>query len=508
MQDSPTEFPRRLSKSKLISFRQCPKRLWLELHRPELAEVSASAQAIFRTGHQVGDLARALYDQNRIGILIDKDVLGVDGAIAETQAILSRRLPIFEAGLAGGGGLAFADILLPAKDNAWRMVEVKASASVKEYQREDVAIQAYVAKSAGVALTSVAVAHIDSKWTYAGDGDYRGLLREVDCSDEAFSRSGEVSEWVRQAHEVAWTDQEPAIKPGSHCTEPFECGFANHCNEHGSPAVHPVRWLPRIQAKELKTYLAEHAVAEMSDVPAELLNEQQLRVKECTIRNETFFDSEGARRDLDRWPLPVKFLDFETIMFAVPIWAGTRPFQQIPFQFSLHHVGEGGEVDHTSFLDLSGSDPSHAFACALLWAAQGSDPVFVYNAAFEATRIEELALRFPELAVPLSDLRQRLVDLYPIALRRFYAPSQQGSWSIKRLLPAVVPSLTYEDLDGVADGGMAQEAYLKAISAECSPEWREDLRRELLRYCRLDTWGMVKIWEVFSGSTSNLKDLE
>lgn len=491
---------RLLSKSKLVAFRQCEKRLWLEVHRPDLADVSAKSEAIFRTGHQVGDIARQLYDPCGEGALLDLKMEGVGPALDRTRQVLQAGKPVFEAGFAAAGALAFSDVLLPTGGGAWRMVEVKASASVKDYQRDDVAIQSFIARAAGLELSGVAVAHIDSKWTYPGGGVYQGLLKEVDLSAEAFSRQGEVKTWINAAQQVAAASSPPDIQPGRHCNDPFECGFAHHCNAGGRPAEFPVEWLPRIQARDLKTFIAENEVSDMRQLPRELLNEVQNRVRDCTLRGEVYFDAEGSRSDLARHPLPALFLDFETISFAVPAWAGTRPFQQIPFQFSIHRLDAGGDLQHAEFLDLSGEDPSKRFAETLVRACGSTEPVFVYNAGFEGARLSELAFRFPGLGESLLSIKSRLVDLWPIAVRRYYHPMQQGSWSIKELLPAVAPELRYDDLEGVADGRMAQDAFLEAIQADTSADRQEALRQQLLRYCGLDTLAMMRVWEVFSGT--------
>jgi hypothetical protein len=211
-----------------------------------------------------------------------------------------------------------------------------------------------------------------------------------------------------------------------------------------------------------------------------------------------YLDLEGAKGELAAYPLPAYFLDFETISFAVPIWAGTRPYQQIPFQFSVHRLAADGSLDHSEFLDISGSDPSGILAERLLEACGTSGPVFAYNAAFESTRIADLGSRFQHLQGELAALRSRLVDLLPVVARRFYHPSQQGSWSLKQVLPALVPALSYAALDGVADGQMAQDAFLEAIAEKTTTERRNELRNQLLAYCKLDTLATVRIWEALN----------
>ena len=203
--------------------------------------------------------------------------------------------------------------------------------------------------------------------------------------------------------------------------------------------------------------------------------------------------------DLAKYLLPAYFLDFETIQFAVPIWRGTRPYQQITFQFSLHIINESGALEHIEFLDISGNDPSESFAQALIQACGDNGPIFVYSAGFETARIRELAERYPQFSDQLLAINLRVVDLLPIAREHYYHPSQQGSWSIKKVLPAVVPELRYDSLDGVQDGGMAMGAFLESIHPDTSAERRAQIEQQLLEYCKLDTYAMVRLWQVFSG---------
>lgn len=496
---------RNLSKSKLLAYRQCPKRLWLEIHKPELREDSSATQASFAIGNKVGDIARSLYDPTGKGQLINPQVEGFSAAFARSKALLSGANPIFEAGFAAEGALAFADVMLPVQadgDPAWRMIEVKSSTSVKDYHRDDVAIQAYVARSSGVALNAISLAHINTQWVYPGDDDYRGLLKEHDLSSEAFSRAEEVKGWIAAAQDIAANTTEPEIDTGHHCNDPFACGFLNYCNREKVQAEYPVTWLPRIQAKALKTLIEVEGIGDMRDVPDKLLNARQRRVKTHTLNNEIYFDAPGAVADLSIHPLPGYFLDFETIQFAVPIWKGTRPYQQIPFQFSLHRLSRENELDQKSFLDLSGNDPSRAFAESLIAACDESGPVFVYNAGFETARIRELAARFPPLKIPLLAINARVVDLLRVAEKHYYHPQQQGSWSIKKVLPAVAPDLSYETLDGVQNGGMAMEAFLEAIASTTTGTRKAEIEKQLITYCGLDTFAMVRLWQFFSGHGS------
>ena len=493
---------RTFSKSKLLALRQCPKRLWLEIHRPDLREDSAATQESFQIGHQVGDIAQRIYDPEGLGALIDVQTEGFSRAFERSTELLHTTQAIFEAGFSAGGALAFADVMLPEQTDGkqvWHMVEVKSSASVKDYYRDDVAVQAFVAQSAGVPLQSISLAHIDSSWTYPGNDDYRGLLKENDLTAEAFSRTEEVKAWITQAQLVTASPVEPAIEIGAHCDAPFACGFYDYCSRNEPKPQYPVYWLPYIGAKAGK--LAEQGVIDLRNVPDDLLNTRQQRVKTHTLANTVFFDAAGAATDLAVHSLPAYFLDFETIQFAVPIWQGTRPYQQNTFQFSLHTLSESGQLEHTEFLDLSGNDPSEPFTHALIAACGERGPVYVYNAGFETARMNELAIRYPQFSVALLAINARVVDLYPIARERYYHPSQQGSWSIKKVLPAVVPELRYDALDGVQDGGMAMEAFLEAIHPDTNPERKNQIEQQLLAYCKLDTYAMVRLWQVFACRT-------
>jgi hypothetical protein len=494
-----------LSKSKILAYRQCPKRLWLEIHRRELRQDSTATQSSFDVGNQVGDIARRIYDPKGKGVLIDLQSEGFPTAFERTAELLSTSQPIFEAGFSAGGALAFADVLKPTRKGGkrtWRMIEVKSSTRVKAYHRDDVAIQAYIARTAGVAISSVVLAHLDSSWAYPGEDNYQGLLVENDLTDDAFGRESEVREWIVEAQTIANKRKEPKINTGCHCDDPYECGFLSYCQSQEPQPEFPVSWLPRVQAKKLNDFIEDNGVTDLRDVPDELLNERQRRVKKHTLSGIAFFDAAGAATDLAPHKLPAYFLDFETIQFAVPIWKGTRPYQQIPFQFSMHRISRTKKLEKNSFLDLSGADPSKAFVEALIEACGERGPIFVYNAVFETTRINELANSFTRFKRPLLAINKRIVDLLRIAEERYYHPNQHGSWSIKKVLPAAIPDLSYDDLEGVQDGGMAMCAYLEAI-APGTPKVRKDqISQQLTNYCDLDTFAMVRLWEFFQ-SISN-----
>jgi predicted RecB family nuclease len=500
----------KLSKSKILAFRQCPKKLWLEIHQPSLKEDSAFTQTSFEAGQKVGEIARQLFDPKGRGQLIEIGKKGVAQALAKTEELLTTVTaktanPVFEAAFEAQNTVVFADAILPQKKLdklVWRMVEVKASTRVKESHRDDIAVQAYIAKSAGMKLHSVAIAHIDGEWTYPGANKFNGLLKEEDFTKEVIEREPEVAEWITKSLAIAEQATEPVIATGRQCNSPVVCGFQAYCGKNEVKAQYPISLMPGSGSPEYKTFIATHGVTELKDVPDKLLSMRQLRVKQHTLNGTTYFDAAAASTELKTHTLPAYFLDFESIQFAIPIWKSTKPYQQMPFQFSLHTLSKKSELSHQSFLDLSGKDPSKAFAQALaesLGATTG--PIYVYNAAFERSRIVELATRYAVYREALMALTERLVDLLKIAEKHYYHPDQKGSWSIKKVLPTIAPDLRYDALEGVQDGGMAMTAYAEAIAPATTPERKAEIELQLQKYCELDTLAMVRIWSFFSGKT-------
>lgn len=492
---------RNLSKSKIIAYRQCPKRLWLEIHRPGLRDDSAS-EMVFAIGNQVGDVARRIYDTAGSGRLIDFNEIGWDAAYAETSSWLAgTAAPLFEAAIRIEGAMALADVMLPEpRENVirWHMIEVKSTTGVKDYHRDDLAVQTYIATTAGFELASASLVHVDSSFVYPGGGDYLGLLKAVDLTDEVRAKAGEVATWIAEAQKVTALDAEPMIETGPHCSDPFGCPFRHHCDRDKPAAEFPLSSLHRLGARQ-RDELEALGYDDLRNVPDEMLSSVNQMIKTQSLAGEAWFDAVGAAADLKPHTGIAYFLDFETIGFGVPIWKGTRPYQQLPFQFSLHIVTTGGEMEHKEFLDISGNDPGEAFARTLIEYCGTNGPVFVYNAGFENGVMRGLAERFPDLNSSLLSIVDRVVDLLPITRNRYYHPDQHGSWSIKAVLPAVCPDLAYDSLDGVQHGQAAQSAFLEAMTPETTPERKAEIERQLLAYCKLDTYAMVRLWEVFSG---------
>jgi len=486
--------PPRLSKSRILSGLQCERRLWLESWRRDLLDIDATQQRRFDIGNELGELARELYGP---GVLVGH-VDNVPAALAETASLLSqRKVPpvIFEAAFSHDGVVVRADVMRRVR-GGWDLIEVKASTSVKDYYLNDCAVQAYVLEGSGISLKGIRLAHVDSSFVYTKAGDYRGLLVEEDVEASARERMAEVPGWIRTFRRMLGRE-EPAIATGKHCHEPFECSFFDHCKgQEPADAEYPLWILPH--RGKLADALAEEGYRDLRDVPLQRLEKPlHQRVHQATTSGHPFLDK-AVRAICCKLHYPRYFLDFETIDFAVPNWVGTRPYQQVPFQWSCHVQRRDGSLDASGFLDLSGQSPVRPFAKSLLKTLGKRGPILVYNQAFEASRVKELAAMLPDIGQHLLALIDRMVDLLPIARDHYYHPAMKGSWSIKAVLPTIAPELTYDSLEEVGDGGEAQQAYLEAIAPQTTVERRGILEQALLRYCGLDTLALVRLMTVFS----------
>lgn len=479
-----------LSKSKILLNRQCPRRLWLQTFKPELAIEDESSIARFRDGNAVGDIARKLYPN---GVYIES--LNQDIALHETVAALERgSVPVFEAAFKAKDVLVRVDVLLP-EGEGFRLIEVKSSTSMKDYHLDDVKIQSWVMENAGVPPTHVALAHVNSEFIYPGNLEYQGLLAEVDLSAEVKKSMAEVDEWVESAKKTIGLRDEPLIEPGAQCSTPFGCSFQGYCSPREEGVEYPVEILP--YGKALAAKLRAEGFKDLRDVPAERFeNSKHIRVHRSSLSGQSELDNEATRL-VQSLPYPRYYLDFETIAFAVPIWANTSPYIQLPFQWSCHIEDCQGKISHQEFLDTTGDDPRRDFAVSLVKALGDRGPIIVYNAPFEGARMKELAASFPDLANPLLAAADRLFDLLPIARNHYYHPAMKGSWSIKAVLPTIAPELNYSNLL-VGNGGMAQDAYRAIINPETDSEKRKQMHDGLLRYCEQDTLAMIKIAHVFA----------
>ena len=491
----------RLSKSRIMSSLQCLKRVHLEINRKELVHHSKATEAAFALGHKVGDIAIQIYggakSEDNGGAFIEYNGGNFSGALTQTEELMTSmfRAPIFEATLQHDGVLVREDVLLPcdvSEGNSWRIVEVKASTKVKPEHIHDCAVQAWVHLGAGHPLSHISLAHINNQFLYAGDGNYQGLLIEHDLTDQVFELLHSVPIWVERAREAV-SGPMPEIPVGQHCTSPYECPFLDYCWPNDSEF--PIAGLGGAK-KKLGVWVMD-GYRDIRDVPSsEISSETQLRIHRVTMEGVAEL-LPGARAFVEALAYPRFYLDFETVGPAIPVWAGTRPYQALPFQWSCHIERAPGVMEHAEFLNLSGEPPMRALAEQMIMDLETEGPVLMYT-PYERRVIQGLAEMFPDLAGALQAIDTRLVDLHPVTRVNYYHPDMLGSWSIKAVLPTIAPDMDYAQLEGIQEGTGASLAYLEAIDPETATARREEIRKDLLKYCKHDTEAMVRMVAYFA----------
>ena len=475
-----------------MSALQCPKRVHLEVHRRDLIDYSPAREAIFQQGHDVGDIAIKLYDDGQ-GTFIDYNGGSLAPAIAKTKHLMGGlfKTPIFEATIQHDDVLVREDVLLP-DGHSWRVVEVKASTKLKPEHINDCAVQAWVHQGAGYPLSNIALAHIDNQFVYQGDGNYAGLLVEEDLTERVLALQPMVPQWADRARE-AIDGPEPKIAVGSQCTSPYECPFIDYCWPRN--AKYPVDGMTGSR-KKFGEWVA-CGFDDIRDVPTDVItSETQLRVHRITCE-ETPELLPGAAEFVENLAYPRYYLDFETINPGIPAWKGTRPYQQIPFQYSCHIEEGPGQMRHVEFLDLTAIPPMRDLAEQMIADLGTAGPILMYS-NFERRVITGLAERFPDLSDALLALVERLVDLLPVVRANYYHPDMLGSWSIKAVLPCIAADMKYADLEGIKEGTAASIGYLAAINPDTGPTDSARIEQELRTYCRFDTEAMVRLVHFFA----------
>ncbi len=488
---------RQLSKSRIMSSLQCLKRVHLEVNRKDLARYSRATEAAFAVGHQVGALAVEVYGGEN-ATFIEYNGGSFAPALKKTGELMNSlfRAPVFEATLQHGGVLVREDVLIPVEtdgSDSWRVVEVKASTRVKPEHIHDCAVQAWVHLGAGYPLESISLAHIDNQFVYGG-GDYDGIFTEHDLTGQVMDLQPAVPIWVEQAREAV-SGPMPEVPVGQHCSQPYECPFIDYCWPNHTR--YPIAGLGGSK-KKLGVWVMD-GYCDICDVPSwEITAESQLRIHRVTLSGKPELLPD-ARRFTESLPYPRFYLDFETAAPAIPVWPGTRPYEVLPFQWSCHVERAPGVLEHAEFLDLSGEPPMRPLAERLIRELEREGPVLMYT-SYERGVIESLAAMFPDLAGALLDIVGRLVDLHPVTRASYYHPDMLGSWSIKAVLPTIAPDMDYAGLEGIQEGNAASAAYLEAIDPRTGHERKEEIRRELLKYCRHDTEAMLRLVQFFADS--------
>lgn len=474
-----------LSKSKYLNGIQCPKLLWITVNEPDrLPEIDAATQRIFDQGHLIGDLAKHLFPE---GINIPYENF-LENILATKEALELRRT-VFEAGFKAKNLFARADALKPSGKDAWDIIEVKSSTGVKDINIQDVAFQKYCYQKAGLEIDRCYIMHINNTYVRKGDIDPLKLFAIVDITDDVMLELSNVPDRIEDMQAVIKATECPEVSIGGHCSTPYECALAE-CWQ-GLPD-HNVFTLYR--GGKLCTDLYNQGIFSIQDIPSTCkLSAKQKIQFDCVKNNEAYTDRGDIKAFLSSLENPLYFLDFETIGTAIPLFDGTKPYQNIPFQFSLHYLpGDGSELKNYSYLADGPDDPRPSLLDNLRKYIENTGSIIAYNKSFEQSVLNDLSKAFPERQGWIEDVISRLVDLLtPFRNFDYYHPAQNGSASIKHVLPAITGN-GYEGLT-IAQGNDASLAYLTMTYGEMPEEEKAVVRDDLLKYCRLDTEGMVRI---------------
>ena len=483
-----------LSKSLYIRGLQCEKSLWLKKKKPGVLQApDDGAQAIFDTGTSVGELACKLFSGGeRIEYTGD-----FNAQMAKTKELIEYGAKvIYEATFCFDGILAMVDILC-VREGGLVINEVKSSTSVKEVYIDDAAIQYYVISSLGYNVSAVNIIHIDNSYVRGEKLELEKFFHAEDVTEQIMQKQAEIPQILNKFEEILSKNVEPEVDIGPHCSDPYNCDAWEYCwcEQRGIPE-YSIFNISRLR-NDKKFNLYKNGVVKFEDIKDldKFNTSQQIQIR-SELSQGQIIDKDAIKEFLDTLSYPLYHLDFETFQQAVPEFVGLRPYEQIPFQFSIHKEDGKGNLEHFEFLAEVGADPRYELALNLIKFIPQDACVLAYNMSFEKRVIRQLALNYPQISNELMAIHDNIKDLMaPFASKNYYHPKMQGSYSIKYVLPALVPEFesAYRDLNLIHNGGEAMQAY--EGMAYMLADDREAYKKALLAYCKLDTLAMVKVLE-------------
>ena len=492
-----------LSKSRYCKAVQCKKIIWLKKYKPEYA-IQKAKDTVLNNGTAVGQLAKELFGKYE-DIEFNENL---DIMIKQTQELLNNKPnTITEASFNYNNNFCSVDILKNNLDGI-EIYEVKSSTEISDIYLDDVAYQYYILNNLGFNIKKACIVYINNKYIRQEELDLNKLFNIEDVTEIAKTKQQEIKNNIYELNKYMEENKknEPKDDIGIKCFKPYECEFWEYCTRNlPKPNVFDIKGGMHLDKKFEKYYEGKIS---FEDLQNENLNPKYLEQIEFELNDLQFkIDKEEIKEIMKSLKYPLYFLDYETYQVAIPEVNGTKPYQQLPFQYSLHIIKEeGAEIEHREFLaDINDKDFIRHFAESLIKDIPDNGSVIIYNKAFEPARNREIAKMYPDLEDELERINRNMIDfLEPFKQRKYYTKEMQGSASIKYVLPALYPNdpeLDYHNLPVVHNGGEASEAFLSL--KEKSKEEQEKIRQGLLVYCKLDTYAMVKIWMKFNEIIKN-----
>ena len=477
-----------LSKSKYCNAVQCNKMLWLKKNKPE--EEEELNESVLENGTEVGELAKDLFGFH-IDVSFNDDLKVM---ISDTENLLHLdKVVITEASFTYNNNFCSVDILKKDKDN-FEIYEVKSSTEVKDIYIEDISYQVYVLKSLEYNITKACIVYINSNYERHGDLELSKLFNISDVTEEALNNFDKVDKKIKEINNYMEQKSEPEQFLGMHCVTPYDCPFFKYCTKHLDEFnVFNIRRM----RNNKKFELYNQGIYEYRDLLNEDIDEKFKQQMEFELYDkEPYINKKNIKEFLSTLTYPLYFLDFETFQMSIPKYDGIKPYMQIPFQYSLHYI-EKDKLEHKEYLAQPDVDPRRELALSLVKDIPENVCTLAYNMSFEKTVIKNLATLYPDLKDHLMNIHDNMKDLMiPFKNRDYYTKEMHGSFSIKYVLPALFPNdpaLDYHNLDLIHNGSEAMNEF--ANMGKLKKEDQEYLRERLLRYCELDTYAMVKIWE-------------
>ncbi len=482
-----------LSKSLYTTGIQCSKALWLKKYKSEvLSPADESAESRFKTGHTVGELACDLFPN---GVKVDFNP-NLEQMVKETNKLFDNGVSvIYEAAFSFENTLVIVDIFEIDSDGV-SIYEVKSSTSLKDIYLHDVSIQYYTLQNLGYKIKSANVVYLNSNYVRVDELDIKELFVVEDVTEtiKLLQEAVPTNLQIFQTY-LANKENEPNIDIGKHCKNPYECLALDYCwrVQRNIPSYSIFNIFNLGSKKQIELY--SQGIIDVDDIPDDFdLTANQKAAVDNYKSKQTYIDKTSIKEFLKTLTYPIYHLDFETFQQAIPEFKGLSPYEQIPFQYSLHIEYEDGRLEHKEFLAEDGADPRYELLKSLVENIPSNTTVLAYNMSFEKGVIKKLANLYGEFTYDLMIMHDNMQDLMvPFQKKWYVTPSMKGSYSIKYVLPALVPEMekAYKNLDLIHNGGEAMNAY--ANMSNLSYEEKMAYRKALLEYCKLDTLAMVEV---------------
>lgn len=476
-----------LTKSRFLDGRNCPKSLWLSSHHYDLGVYDQSFAG--EMGDEVGKLATTYFKE---GQQVNSPYNRHDAAVDETSQYLEDQniKAIYEAAFTFDAIRIRVDILKRDKEG-WSLIEVKSSKELKDHFLYDIGIQYYVLSSLGLKINSAQLMFIDGSYEFKKELDLKKLFQFHDFTKEVKDNLDTLVSEIQRLKKVQ-ESEEPSVEPTkSLCSG---CAFWKHCTQHK-----PKDWIiniPRLHKTKLER-LTAMGIDSMSEIPNDFeLPDSQRKVVESTKDQTSFLNKEGLKKDLGSIKPPVYYFDFEALSSAIPFIDQIKPYDSVPFQWSLHLNIDFKKIHHHYFLAEKKEDFRKELITQFIQKVGNDDyPIVVYNMSYEKTRLKELAILYPELAGQIEQIINRFVDLMLVIKDNYYDYRLYGSYSLKNVLPVLTSEEGYGELEGVQDGNSAQSQFYKLLNGDIPKDQIQNTRDQLLKYCEKDTFSLIQLHE-------------